>query len=119
MFVDGLDVRADGRRLTVGQGVAALMEAAPEVVFPVMHGPYGEDGRFQALMELLHLRYVGSPPDASALAMNKARARDVLARAGLVVFIYLSVPSSLLQRSASTKSAPPRPGHRAASGGGA
>ncbi len=85
VFVDGLDVRGDGRRLSVGQGIATLVDAAPDVVFPVMHGPYGEDGRFQALMELLHLPYVGSPPDASALAMNKARARDVLAHAGLTV----------------------------------
>ncbi|HIA03689.1 MAG TPA: D-alanine--D-alanine ligase [Myxococcales bacterium] len=69
----------------VGDGVNALLERDPDLVFPVMHGPYGEDGRFQALMELLHLDYVGSDSESSALAMHKARARVILAAAGLAV----------------------------------
>lgn len=84
-FPSTLDVEAPAEPLSIGDGINRLMARRPDVVFPVMHGPYGEDGRFQALCDLLHLRYVGSPADASALAMNKARARDVLAQAGMSV----------------------------------
>ncbi len=84
-FPNGLDVYGPAERMGLGDGVNKLLALAPDVVFPVMHGPYGEDGKFQALMDLLHLKYVGSPAESSALAMNKARARDVLAGAGLIV----------------------------------
>jgi len=84
-FPDGADVNANAPRLVLGDGVNELMGRAPAVVFPVMHGPYGEDGKFQALMELLHLNFVGSSSEASSLAMNKARARDVFTVAGLHV----------------------------------
>lgn len=84
-FPAGTDVNGPAERLGVGDGVNALLAGQPDVVFPVMHGPYGEDGRFQALCELLHLPYVGSNPGSSSLAMHKARARDVLAAAGLNV----------------------------------
>ncbi|MFT7624516.1 MAG: D-alanine-D-alanine ligase [Myxococcota bacterium] len=84
-FLRGLDVKGLAERLSVADGIKRLLRLEPDVVFPVMHGPYGEDGRFQSLLELLHLPYVGSPPGASSLAMNKARARDVLTCAGHVV----------------------------------
>ncbi|MFT5433111.1 MAG: D-alanine-D-alanine ligase [Myxococcota bacterium] len=77
--------RAEAPQLQLWEGVRELQRRAPAVVFPAMHGPYGEDGRFQSLLELCHLRYVGSGPEASALAMNKARGRDILAAAGLNV----------------------------------
>jgi len=65
--------------------VEALRAAHFDVVFPVVHGAVGEDGSLQGLLEVLGLPYVGSGVLASALAMNKAVARVVLAAAGCPV----------------------------------
>jgi D-alanine-D-alanine ligase len=56
-----------------------------DVVFPVLHGPNGEDGSIQGLMQLCHIPYVGNGVMASALAMDKARAKAVFSDAGLRV----------------------------------
>jgi D-alanine-D-alanine ligase len=63
-----------------------------DVVFPILHGPFGEDGTVQGLFELADLPYVGSGVLASALAMDKAMAKVVLAAAGLPQAPYLVVP---------------------------
>ncbi len=57
--------------------------AIPTVVFPVLHGPNGEDGTIQGLLELAGVPYVGSGVLGSALAMDKAKAKEVLAHHGL------------------------------------
>jgi D-alanine-D-alanine ligase len=62
-----------------------------DVVFPILHGPFGEDGTVQGLVELADLPYVGSGVLASALAMDKAMAKVVLAQAGLPQAPYLVV----------------------------
>ena len=56
-----------------------------DVVFPVLHGPYGEDGTIQGLLELAGIPYVGSGVLASALAMDKPMVRRVLRDGGLPV----------------------------------
>jgi D-alanine-D-alanine ligase len=56
-----------------------------DVVFPVAHGAVGEDGCLQGLLEVLGLPYVGSGVLSSALAMDKAMARRILAAEGLPV----------------------------------
>ena len=56
---------------------------AIDVIFPVLHGPYGEDGTVQGLLEMANLPYVGSGVLASACAMDKAIARRLFAEAGL------------------------------------
>ena len=56
-----------------------------DVVFPVLHGPYGEDGTLQGLLELAGVPYVGSGVLASAAAMDKSVARVLLAAAGVAV----------------------------------
>jgi len=56
-----------------------------DVVFPVLHGPYGEDGTIQGLLELAGVPYVGSGVLASAVAMDKAVAKVLLRAAGLAV----------------------------------
>ncbi len=56
-----------------------------DVIFPLLHGPYGEDGTVQGLFELADLPYVGSGVLASALAMDKAVCRDVLRLHGIPV----------------------------------
>jgi D-alanine-D-alanine ligase len=54
-----------------------------DAVFPVLHGPFGEDGSVQGLLELLDVPYVGSGVLASALCMDKILFKDVMGRAGL------------------------------------
>jgi D-alanine-D-alanine ligase len=60
-----------------------LRALAPELVFPTLHGPLGEDGTAAAVLEVLGLPYVGSGILAGALAMNKAAAKRVLKAEGL------------------------------------
>ena len=83
------EVQAAGRELEVrpAQGVGGV-----DVVFPILHGPFGEDGTVQGLFELADLPYVGSGVLASALAMDKAMAKVVLAQAGLPQGPYVVVP---------------------------
>ena len=77
-------------------GLVAL-ETGPEllgrvdVVFPVLHGPYGEDGTVQGLLELAGVPYVGSGVLASAAAMDKSVARVLLAGAGIAVTAAVTV----------------------------
>lgn len=54
-----------------------------DVVFPVLHGPYGEDGTIQGLLELANLPYVGGGVASSAVAMDKAFMRSLFTLAGL------------------------------------
>jgi D-alanine-D-alanine ligase len=63
----------------------ALAEAPPDVVFPITHGPLGEDGCLQGLLEVLDLPYVGSGVLASALAASKPHAKLLFRAAGLAV----------------------------------
>ena len=65
--------------------VQALLTMQPDVVFPALHGPPGEDGTVQGMLEMLHLPYVGSDVRGSALAMDKAIAKSVFVRQGLPV----------------------------------
>jgi D-alanine-D-alanine ligase len=75
--------------LEEGTPTGALGEL--DVVFPVLHGPYGEDGTVQGLLELADLPYVGSGVLASAVCMDKAYMKVVLAGAGLPVGPYLVI----------------------------
>ena len=61
---------------------------AVDVVFPLLHGPYGEDGTIQGLLELAGVPYVGSGVLSSALCMDKAYMKLVLAARGLPVGPY-------------------------------
>src|SRR5919202_5185400 len=54
-----------------------------DVVFPVLHGPYGEDGTVQGMLELVGVPYVGSGVLASAAAMDKITMKKVFAHHGL------------------------------------
>jgi D-alanine-D-alanine ligase len=59
-----------------------------DVLFPVLHGPYGEDGTVQGFLELTGLPYVGAGVMASALGMDKAVAKDLFRLYGLPVLPY-------------------------------
>src|SRR5439155_25065762 len=62
-----------------------------DVVFPLLHGPYGEDGTLQGLLELAGVPYVGSGVFASAAAMDKHHMKQLLEAAGLDVPRYVVV----------------------------
>jgi D-alanine-D-alanine ligase len=67
---------------------------AIDVVFPILHGPYGEDGTIQGLFEIIGLRYVGSGVLASAVSMDKSYSKPIFAAAGLKVAPGTVVTSS-------------------------
>ncbi len=82
----------DDHRLVVlepGRVPSAL--GAVDVVLPLLHGPYGEDGTLQGLLELGDVRYAGSGVLASALGMDKHVMKTVLAGAGLPVVPWVHV----------------------------
>ncbi len=54
-----------------------------DVIFPLLHGPYGEDGTMQGMLELADLPYIGSGVLSSALCMDKPMSKDVLATHGI------------------------------------
>jgi len=80
------DFPETGGTSPAGSIAAAARELTScDVVFPALHGPYGEDGTVQALLEGLGLPYVGSGVAASALSMDKEYTKKVAAFAGLAV----------------------------------
>lgn len=64
---------------------ARLSEIQPDVAFNALHGRWGEDGCVQGLLEWLHIPYTHSGVLASALAMDKQKAKEVYAAAGLPI----------------------------------
>jgi D-alanine-D-alanine ligase len=80
------------RGLTVYEPGAVPQELGEvDVVLPLLHGPYGEDGTLQGLLELAGVPYVGSGVFASAAAMDKGHAKTLLKGAGLPVGPYAVV----------------------------
>jgi D-alanine-D-alanine ligase len=73
-------------RVDVGRDIAeVLARLRPDVAFNALHGPFGEDGCVQGILEVLGIPYTHSGVLASALAMNKPRAKDVMKAAGIPV----------------------------------
>lgn len=62
-----------------------------DIVFPILHGPWGEDGTLQGMLELVGLPYVGSGVLASALGMDKHFTKTVLQQAGIPVAPWVTV----------------------------
>ncbi|MEL7273583.1 MAG: D-alanine--D-alanine ligase [Pseudomonadota bacterium] len=82
-------LEAEGYRVTrvdVDRNLSAtLTDLKPDVAFNALHGPYGEDGMVQGILEYLDIPYTHSGVMASALAMDKERAKTVARRAGVPV----------------------------------
>jgi D-alanine-D-alanine ligase len=78
-------------RVTTAGGLPAGTAGRLDVVFPLLHGPYGEDGTVQGLLELANLPYVGAGVLASAVGMDKATMKAVFRAHGLPVVPYLVV----------------------------
>jgi D-alanine-D-alanine ligase len=70
---------------TMDRTVEVTQLSELDVIFPVLHGPYGEDGTVQGLLELANLPYVGAGVTASALAMDKIVFKDIMKAHGLPI----------------------------------
>jgi D-alanine-D-alanine ligase len=89
-----IDIGRDG----VWRRAGAIVAVEPgrglegvDVVFPVLHGPFGEDGTVQGLLECLDVPYIGAGVLASALCMDKVVFKELMAHAGLPQVRYLAV----------------------------
>jgi D-alanine-D-alanine ligase len=73
-------------RVDVARDVAQVLAGLkPDVAFNALHGPYGEDGSIQGVLEILDIAYTHSGVLASALAMNKDKAKTIAANAGVSI----------------------------------
>lgn len=107
--VKEIGISKDGKWYLNGEGAFGLIEkfkdgsftdVAPvsfetalsscDIIFPVLHGPYGEDGTIQGLFEMLNVPYVGCGVLASSLCMDKINAKRVLSECGIPVVPYVS-----------------------------
>ncbi|WP_428686878.1 D-alanine--D-alanine ligase [Roseibium sp.] len=86
-------------RVDVDRDVSAVLkDLKPDVVFNALHGPFGEDGCVQGILEFLNIPYTHSGVMASSLAMNKVKAKAVMAAAGIPVAEHLVVNRSDIVR---------------------
>src|SRR5271166_6399107 len=81
------DPRRGGELVSLAPGAGEVLTSV-DVVFPVLHGPYGEDGTIQGLLELAGVPYVGAGVLASAAGMDKEFTKKLLAAEGLPVGGY-------------------------------
>jgi D-alanine-D-alanine ligase len=86
VLIDRRPARAGG-----DEGAAVLTGLGLDVIFPVLHGPYGEDGTIQGLLDLAGIAYVGCGVLASAVGMDKAMMKVVFQAAGLTVAPWVVV----------------------------
>ena len=91
------------RALQIGQigtnkdGAKQAKKLAVDIVFPVLHGSYGEDGLVQGLLEMAELPYCGCSVSSSAIAMDKAQAKKIWAYEGLPVVPFACIKKSALK----------------------
>jgi D-alanine-D-alanine ligase len=88
----------DGEEVVLRAGRGLL---GADAAFPALHGPFGEDGTVQGLLELLDVAYVGSGVLSSALCMDKVLFKDLMARAGLPQVGYVAVDEGVIDGAAS------------------
>ncbi|HYH51524.1 MAG TPA: D-alanine--D-alanine ligase family protein [Acidimicrobiia bacterium] len=94
--VDGAPVRLAEKRAGIGSPVVRLESGgnalgAVDVAFPLLHGPYGEDGTVQGLLELAGLPYVGSGVVGSAVGMDKVMMKRAFTACGLPTPRYVAL----------------------------
>lgn len=84
-----------------------LLDGSVDVVFPVLHGPFGEDGAVQGMLEMLDLPYVGCDTTASAVCMDKVLTKRILEQAGVATAPWCAVDrrSWTTQRDRATEAA--------------
>ncbi|MBC8205271.1 D-alanine--D-alanine ligase [bacterium] len=72
--------------------LSSIKKFSIDLIFPMLHGGWGEDGRLQALMELAGIPYVGSGPAASAAAMNKRMSKQLFSAVGIPTAEFFCLP---------------------------
>src|SRR5262249_41640927 len=82
---------------TTGGNPLAILRR-DDVIFPVLHGTYGEDGTVQGLLELADVAYVGPGPLGSAVGMDQEVAKRLLSQAGIPVVPWRLVTAATLRR---------------------
>jgi D-alanine-D-alanine ligase len=80
--------RREGERLSVTPAAGLL---GVDVVFPVLHGPFGEDGTVQGLLETLDVPYVGAGVAASAVCLDKVLFKELMSAVGIAQVDYVGV----------------------------
>ena len=76
-----MEIHHQGNLMPVDPGRSTVPEL--DVIFPVLHGTFGEDGTIQGVLEMAGIPYVGCGVAASAIAMDKALAKQIFAAAGI------------------------------------
>ena len=94
-----VDVRLERDGTWTHEGEEVVLRAGhgllgADVVFPALHGPFGEDGTVQGLLEIADVPYVGAGVLASALCMDKLTFKDLMARAGVPQVDYVGLRES-------------------------
>ena len=87
-----LTIERRGDSSVAEQGTSAVVTGLGlDVIFPVLHGPYGEDGTVQGLLELANVPYVGAGVLGSAVGMDKAVMKQLFAARGLPLAKYIAI----------------------------
>jgi D-alanine-D-alanine ligase len=73
------------------QALTAVQVSQLDVIFPILHGPYGEDGTVQGLLELAGIAYVGAGVAASAVGMDKVLFKNIMLAQGLPVVPHVVI----------------------------
>jgi D-alanine-D-alanine ligase len=79
------------KRVSPGELIRTLQKSGVKKVFLCLHGPGGEDGRVQGLLDLAGIAYTGSGPLASAMAMHKRVTKEIMLANGLPTPAWISV----------------------------
>jgi len=90
----GEKLSTDGELTSISVVVGEAREGNQTVVFPLLHGPLGEDGTIQGLLELANIAFVGSGVLGSAVSMDKAVAKQMLNANGIPQPKYISLRES-------------------------
>lgn len=94
----GLTASTDLVKTESSKSPPSALAAGVDVVFPALHGPMGEDGTIQGMLELSGTAYVGAGVLGSAVSMDKAITKTILAQAGLPQLPWLQVLRSEFRR---------------------
>jgi D-alanine-D-alanine ligase len=90
------------RLIPVQEGSALGSQGALDVIFPVMHGTYGEDGSLQGLLDMANIPYVGCGVLGAALGMDKEKMKMIFRSVGLPIVDYVVFRRSEWERSPET-----------------
>jgi D-alanine-D-alanine ligase len=94
-----LEANSSELRVTSGHPAEPQdMQKAPKIFFPLLHGPYGEDGTIQGLFEMAGLPYIGCGVLASAVGMDKDVMKRIFSQAGLPVVPFRTVLTRDLEK---------------------